>query len=149
MAWTAPAHFNHLRSNRWYLLSGVLVLAVAAYGIITGAWTLTLVTLLLGGVYFLVRREPTPLKEISLQVDGVEFEGMFTPWAQCKEFWLVATPLFTELRILRTSGLLREIRIQTGNIDPTLIRSTLSQFMAMRVDQREGLFDALIRICKL
>lgn len=149
LAWTAPSHHNYERSARWYITWGILVLIIAAYGILSGAWTLTLVALLLGGTYFLTRREATPLKEIRIENDGVEFEGNFTPWTQCKDFWLVTTPLFTELHIVRKGAIKSNIRIQTGSIDPTLIRSTVSQFLTMRPDQREHLFDALIRLCKL
>jgi hypothetical protein len=149
LAWSAPTHHNHDRSPRWYLIGGGVVLAVAAYAALTGAWTLTLVSLIIGGLYYLVRQEATPLKAIRLEQDGVQFERSFTPWRQCKEFWLIETPLFTELHILRSAGLRREIRIQTGDIDPIKIRAFLSQNLPMRVDQRERLFDALIRICKL
>ncbi len=149
LSWTAPSHHNFSRSARWYVVSGVLVIAVAAYGILTGAWSVTLVSLLLGGVYFLTRREPTPLKEIRIETDGVQFQDSFTPWGQCKDFWLVTTPLYTELHIVRTGATKADIRIQTADIDPLVIRSTVSQFLAMRPDQHEHLFDAFIRLCKL
>ena len=79
----------------------------------------------------------------------MQFDGTFTPWTQCGEFWLIQTPLYVELRILRRGALQGDIRIQTGNIDPLLIRSTVSQFLAMRADQKEHLFDAILRLCKL
>ncbi|MBI2635873.1 hypothetical protein HYW84_00935, partial [Candidatus Peregrinibacteria bacterium] len=134
LAWTAPSHFNHERSARWYLISGVLVISAAAYGVITGNWSVTLVSLLLGGVYFLTRHEAPPLKAIRIETDGVQFQDSFIPWAQCKDFWLIATPLYTELHIMRKGALKGEIRIQTGDISPLLIRSTLSQFLTMRAD---------------
>ncbi|NOS67014.1 MAG: hypothetical protein HOO67_01455 [Candidatus Peribacteraceae bacterium] len=149
LAWTAYSHHNHERSAHWYLFGGVFVLAIAVYGIVTGAWTLTLVSLLLGGVYFLTRREMTPLKEIRIFADGIDFNGSFTAWDQCKDFWIVTTPLFTELHVTRKGAIKSNILIQTADIDPTLIRSTLSQFLPMRPDQREHMFDAIIRLCKL
>lgn len=149
LSWTAPSHHNYERSPRWYVLGGILVLCTAAYGILTGAWSVTLVSLLLGGVYFLTRREATALKEIRIETDGVQFQDSFTPWAQCKDFWLVTTPLFAELHIVRKGTVKGDVRIQTGTIDPLVIRSTVSQFLPMRPDQREHLFDAIIRLCKL
>lgn len=131
------------------MISGGIVLAVAAFGILTGAWTLTLVALLLGGTYFLVRNESTPMRRIQIEVDGVQFDDTFTSWDQCRDFWLVQTPLFTELRVTRKSRVGGDIRIQTGEIDPTLIRTTVSQFIPLRADQREHLLDTIIRLCKL
>ena len=149
LEWTAPSHFNHERSHRWYLISAVLVIGIAAYALLTGAWSVAVVTLLLGGVYFLTRREPTALKYVAIERDGMQFEGTFLQWSQCKEFWLVQTPLFTTLTITRKTGFPRLFSVQTGNIDPTVIRSTLSQFLPMKADQRETLLDVIIRICKL
>jgi hypothetical protein len=149
MAWSAPSHHNHDRSKRWYVISGVLVLVIAAYGILSGNWSVTLVSLLLGGTYFLTRRETTALKTIRIETDGVQFEETFTPWSQCKDFWIITTPIYTELHIVRKGTLKSDIRIQTSDIDPIVIRSTLSQFLTMRPDQREHLFDVIIRLCKL
>lgn len=149
LSWNAPSHCNHERSARWYLVSGVFVVAIAAYGILSGTWSVTLVSLMLGGVYFITRHEPMPLKDIRIETDGVQFQNSFTPWVQCKDFWLISTPLYTELHIARKGTVKGDIRIQTGDIDPLLIRSTLSQFLTMRTDQHERLFDAIIRLCKL
>ena len=149
IAWSAPSHYNHERSNRWYAIGGTIVLIVAGYGILSGAWTVTLVSLLLGGVYYLVRREPMPVRTIQIEIDGVQFDDSFTPWSDCRDFWLVTTPLCTELRITRTLKLRGDIRIQTGQIDPTLIRTTVSQFIPLRADQQEHILDAIIRLCKL
>ena len=131
------------------MIAGGLVLVVAAYGILSGAWTLTLVSLLLGGTYFLVRNESTPLRRMQIEIDGVQFDDVFTPWDQCRDFWLVQTPLFTELRITRKSRSGGDIRIQTSDIDPTVIRTTVSQFLPLRADQKEHIFDVIIRLCKL
>ena len=149
MLWSAPSHHNHERSARWYLIGGCLILAIAIYGIIIGAWTVTIVSLLVGGTYFLTRREETPVKTIRIEREGVTFQDDFTPWGQCKEFWVVQTPLFNELHILRDARVRREIRLQTATIDVTLLRSILSQFLPMRTDQREHIVDVLIRLCKL
>lgn len=149
LAWNAASRIDHARSPQWYVIAGVLVLAAAIYGIVAGAWTVTLIALLLGTAYFLVRNQPMPLKTIEIGTDGVTLNGNFTPWSRCRDFWLIATPLGTELHIARTGALQSEIRLQTGGIDPLEIRSSLSQFLPFRPDQREHLLDALIRLTKL
>lgn len=126
-----------------------MILGISAYAILAGAWSVALVTILLGGVYYLVRREPTPLKYIRIEKDGFQFQDTFTPWKQCKDFWLVQTPLFTELHIRKLSGVLPEVIIQTGTIDTPALRAAISQNLAMKTDQQERALDAIIRICKL
>ncbi len=148
LEWTASTHPVHERSPRWYLIGSIVVLGTAVYAIVTGAWTVALVALLVGGIYFLLRREPPTFKHISLFSAGYTLDGQFTFWGDCKEFWLIHTPHFTELHIGKQRSRTQTI-IQTGSIDPTQIRSILSQFITMKSDQRERFLDAFIRFCKL
>lgn len=149
LEWMAPSHHHHERSPRWYMIASGVVLSIAAYGILTGAWTLALVILLIGGMYFVTRAHPAAAKYIRIERDGFQFQEIFTPWSDCKAFWIVRTPQYSELHITRVKGAPREVVIQTGSIDPTLIRSTVSQFLTLRGDQREHLVDLLFRLCKL
>lgn len=149
LEWTAPSHPVHERSPHWYLLGSVLVLASAAYGIMTGAWTIALASLLVGGVYFLIRKEPVTFKHIALLPAGYTLDGTFTFWGDCKEFWIIHTSAHTELHILKHHGPRQETIIQTGAIDPTQIRSILSQYIKQQSDRRERLLDACIRFLKL
>ncbi|MSR87442.1 hypothetical protein EXS70_04730 [Candidatus Peribacteria bacterium] len=149
LSWSAPSHYNYERSTRWYQVGGAAVAVASLYGILTGAWSVALVSVLVGGVYFLIRHEPMPVHEISIETDGLQFKGSFIPWSEFKDFWMVATPLYTELHITRKERLKGNIRIQTGDIDPTVIRAALSQYLTIREDQKEYPVDALLRICKL
>jgi hypothetical protein len=149
LEWTAPSHPVHERSPRWYLFGAVIVLASAAYGILTGAWTVALASILVGGVYFLLRKEPVTYKHIALLPAGYMLDGAFTFWGDCKEFWIIHTSAHTELHILKNRGPAKETIVQTAAIDPTQIRSILSQFIKMRPDQKERLLDAFIHFCKL
>ncbi len=139
----------HDRSFRWYVTGGIVVLLTVIYGIVSGTWTLSLAALLVGGMYYLLRNAQTPLRHMVIEQDGFTLEGTFTPWHDCDGFWLIHTPLYTELRIRRAKGFDREAVIQTGHIDPTEIRRTLSQFLPIRADRQEKLVDACIRFCKL
>ena len=149
LEWTAPIVAHHERSPRWYLIGSILIIALTIYGILTGAWTMSLLAILLGGLYFLVRHEPPVLQHIEIQEHGFVYGGAFTFWTDCKDFWLIQCPGYTELHIKRKKGLNAETIIQTSIIDPILIRSTLSQYLEIRPDQKERFLDALLRIFKL
>jgi len=121
----------------------------AVYGIFTGAWSFALVILLVGGLYFLTRHLPATIAEIIIMERGFSFRGKFTSWQDCKEFWLIQTPAYTELHIQRRQGVDRAVLIHTADIEIPQIRSILSQFLPERSDQRERLVDMIIRFCKL
>lgn len=138
----------HERSKRWYLIGGIVALAFAAYGILTGAWSLTLVVLLIAAMYYLLRKSPPIVKQITIAAAGVTFDGAFTPWSGFDGFWFIQTPLTIEVHLHRTSAK-QEIVIQIAEIPVIDIRAALSPFLTERADRTERLLDRIIRICKL
>lgn len=149
LEWSAPTHPIHERSARWYLVGSIVIVATAVYGILTGAWTLTLATLLVGGLYYLIRREPPTIGHIVIQPSGFTYNDAFTHWSDCQIFWLTRTPAYTELHIQKKRGLGAEVILQTAHIDPTVIRATLSHVLPCRSDHKEGWLELFIRLCKL
>lgn len=149
LSWNAQTHPDHKRSDRWYLIGGILVLLGAAYGILTHSWSLSIVILLCGAIYYLLKGHTPEAKTITLTRQGVLFEGAFTRWEDLKSFWLIATPHYTELHMTPRSRTQRMIRIQTGDIPTPDIRLVLSHFLQEESDKQENFIDTFIRICKL
>ncbi len=137
------------RSPRWYLIGGSIVLLTAVYGILTGAWTLSLVILLIAGMYTLLRNAPPPVGHISISPQGFTFNDAFTSWIDCESFWLLQGPGYIELHILKKRRWHAEVVIQIGPINPQSLRGLLGQLLTEHSDQRERLLDTIIRICKL
>jgi hypothetical protein len=148
-SWTAPLVPHHERSSRWYAIGGVVVLSAAAFGIVTGNWTFSLVSLLVGAVYFLLRDTPPLLGQITITEQGVQLQGSFTRWSDCDSFWLITTPTYTELHIAKKQGIQRELVIQTGNTNIETLRQTLIQVIPEHSNKNERLVDLIIRLCKL
>ena len=149
LSWSAPTAPMHDRSPKWYMYGALFVLACAVWGILTGNWTFTIVMLMTGGLYFLVRKAPVPISTITLTESGFIFDTEFTQWTDCESFWMVQTPAYAELRIRKKRGVLRNVVIQTGALPPQLIRDVLAKFLPESTDQGERLVDKIIRICKL
>jgi hypothetical protein len=149
LAWRAPIHPEHERGVKWYIYGSIFVLACAIYGIFSGAWTFSVAIVVAAGLYYLVRKAPAVVKSIQLTEQGVTYDGEFTQWNDVSSFWVVATPAYNELHIMRKKGLNREIVIQLSDIGITPIRATLSQVIQEQSDRGERFLDLLIRICKL
>src|SRR3989344_6428363 len=149
LAWAAPALPVHERSKGWYIKGGVIALLLIAWGIISGSWTFSVVIVLCAGLYFLIRSHTPEAKPFIIAYQGVSFDGIFTQWDNLKNFRLLQTPTYTELTITQKARRSPTIHIQTGMVDPQLIRMALSQFLPEDSDHEEGLLDIIIRICKL
>jgi hypothetical protein len=148
LQWEGLIHPEHKRGKAWYAIGGVLIIVLAAYGLITGSWPFTMVMLLIGGIYFLQRDAKGVTKHISIEIDGVRFNDTFTSWVDSEGYWFLSAPDYHELHIMRgpKNG---DIIIQTADISPDDIRGVLSPFIPERSDQQESLLDIIIRICKL
>ncbi len=149
LEWSAPRAYAHERGKRWYTIGGTVILVVSAYGILTGAWSLAVVTVLVGGLYFLNRKEPPVLHTLRIEQTGVQYDGDFIHWGDFEGAWFVKTSAGPEIHLQRKIGTPREIILLTPHIDTNVLRSTLSRFLSVGSDRQEHLFDVLIRLCKL
>ncbi len=149
LRWEAPRHPVYERGIVWYAIGGTVVLAAAAYGILSGAWTLALVALLCGALYFLVRDHQLPNSTCVLTELGMELDGVFMPWSSLKGFWFLQTPSYTEIRFTPKTARASILNIQIGQQSPNEIRSFLSGVTTELTDQREGVLDTFSRFAKL
>ncbi|HVW66784.1 MAG TPA: hypothetical protein VHA78_03565 [Candidatus Peribacteraceae bacterium] len=149
MSWQAPSrpHVDH--SRRWYTVSGTLLVIGAVYGILTGSWSLTIVLVLSGMMYFLLRNHVPPLKSISITDKGVLFEQRFVSWTDLAGFWILETPGYCELHIVPKKPRQPEMVILTGAMNLEQLRVTIAPHIPELLDKRESFLDALIRITKL
>lgn len=148
LSWKAPVHPTVIRTKRWYVIAVVIVCTVALYGIVSGAWSLAIVSILAGGMYILVRDHKPPLRTIDLHQSGILFGGTFRRWDEFAGYWLLPTPTYTELHLTPLTGG-RDIVIQTGEQNIAQLRMILGQRIPELTQKRESLIDTIIRFCKL
>ena len=149
LRWEAPKNPTHVRGTRWYVSAGVFVVSCAAYGILTGQWSFSVVMILLAGMYVLTQHTAETKVSIAITQDGVICRNEFTSWKDCTDFWMLQGHDYVELHIAKRKRWSGDIVVLTGDNNPQLIRSTLGQFLPERSGQTERLLDTIIRICKL
>jgi hypothetical protein len=149
LEWQAPVRVDHERSQKWYLVTGLICATFIGYGIFTKAWTLSITFATLGGLYYLTRNERHAPHSIRILDIGIEFDGLLRPWAEWKHFWILRGEGYHELHVTPQKNFRQEILIQTGEVDPYLIRDTIGLYLPQITHQKERLLDAIIRFCKL
>lgn len=149
LQWSAPVRTNPVRSEKWYLTGGLLCATLVTYGILTAAWSLSLVFAFVPALYFLSRNQDHKDHSIQLLEDGIEFDGVFRPYSDFREFWILQGPGYYELHIAPVKQWKPEIVIQTGVEDPFHVRDVLGAFLPQIAHQKERILDAFIRFCKL
>lgn len=149
LEWQAQSHPDHERGDRWYMVGGAICGLMVVYGIFSNAWSMSLVFGFIPALYYLVRNAAHMQHTIRILDLGVEFDGKLYAWGELKEFWIFAGPGYHELHIAKMKKPHAEIVIQTGSIDPYVLRDLLGQFIPQIADRRERLLDAIIRFCKI
>ena len=145
----APAKVEHERSERWYVVASCFTATMIVYGLLSGAWTMSLSFAMLAGLMFLIRNEKPRVHDISISDIGIEFDQKLLPWSEWKHFWILRGPDYHELHIEAKKHLTSDLVIQTGDIDPYQLRDVLSTFIPQIDEQKEKILDAIIRFCKL
>lgn len=149
LEWQAPSRPDHVRSHRWYVYGGVFCAFMIVYGLLTEAWSLSLVFAFLPALYYLLRNESHKIHTLRIREEGIEYDDKLIVWADFKEFWILSGKDFSELHIARTQKSRADLVIQTGKVDPYLVRDTLIEFLPMAANKKENLLDAFIRFCKI
>ena len=147
--WQSPDTITRKRGAQWYLAGGILVLMFAAYGLIQGSWTTTVLALLIGGIYFLMRNAKPRIQNVRVTGMGISIENGFYPWNTLQDFWILIGPEHQELHLVRQGTLGREVVIYLQSIDPSLVRETLLKFLPERSGMEERILDTIARILKL
>jgi len=147
--WKAPIHPTYERTHRWYMTAGILVIVAAAYGILTGAWTFSVVAVLSGAMYFLIRDHQHPAETIVLTEFGVALKNSFMRWEDLRGFWILYTADYTQLRFTPKDEHKPELKIQIGDQNVLELKDVLSNFLPELPEMQEGIVDFIIRFCKL
>ncbi len=149
LEWQAPIKVRHERTEKWYVVTAVCCALMIVYGILSGAWTMSLVFGMLAGLFYLTHKQNPHLHTISILDTGVFFGGRLYIWSECKQFWILRAETYHELHIEMKRSLVPDIVIQTGTMDPYVVRDTLAEFITPIEHRKEKILDAIIRFCKL
>lgn len=149
LSWKSTSIPVHERGMRWYAIAITVLLAGVAYGLFTGAWSLSVVLLLCGVMYYLIHNHTPSTKEISIGANGVTFEGTTWEWNDLKGFWIIHTPINEVLHIMPHSHRKRDLIIQLSGVQAFEVKQALSPNLQEMKEKKESMVDIIIRLCKL
>lgn len=149
LEWQASSRPDHDHSEKWYIAAGTFCVLMIAYGILSSAWSLSLIFGFIPALYYMLRNQGHKQHQIAITETGIDFDGVRYGWGEFKEFWILQGPDYFELHIAPQKQIKSDIVIMTGNIDPFIVRDTLGIFLPQVAHRKERLLDAIIRFCKL
>lgn len=149
LTWTAPAIADRKRGPTWYLVAGILCAGAVAYGVISGAWSLSVTAGMLAGLTLITKDLRPHSRKVAIDPRGIAIDEAFLPWNELHEFWILMGSGRSELHISRATHWKPDLVLHLGEVDPYSVRDTLGQFLPQNPRAKEKLLDTIIRFCKL
>lgn len=148
--WKAPEYAHHEKSVLWFIIAGLIALALVIYGLYSSSWTFSLAIVVFAGTYYLIVREKPPVVEVTISKIGMKVGPHIFPYSHIRGFWIVYKPPFVQKLYLKmTSKLHPHIVVLLENADPTEVQRALASFIDELKGLDEPFSDVLTRLFKL
>lgn len=150
LAWRAPSRPKHERSTRWYVVAGILTVALIAYALATGSWTFAVVIMLAAAVYFLVRNVEDHRYQVVISPSALFIDGTPYTWETWDAFWILrGENNHYELHVRPKKKNRKDFVVLITDQKPEEVQGAMRGFLREDVTQKEKMFDMILRICKL
>ena len=122
--WQVPGRKNH--SPRWYIMAGIFALSLAIWGIFTQIYALSVVVVILCGVYIMLENNAPDVVEAIVNENGIGIGEVFYDYGQIEDFTLVFNGQEAEsIRLKLKKSNLRTMDIPLMDIPVADIRAFL------------------------
>lgn len=150
ITWNAPSHTRTSRSPAWYIVFGIISVALIFFGVYNHS-ILMIVTfsVVILSVMLLSAQEP---KNVVFKAtkSGIVSGSIVYPYKTIKTFWIIYNPPVVKTLNFETSAYLNNhISMELGQQDPTELKLYLSQYIPEDLDREESLTDTLARNLKI
>jgi len=150
--WTVSEIEKYEKNKGWYLLAGIITIAILIYSFITANFLFAVIIIIAAIVVILNEgREPEKIK-FTITDEGVKVGKKFTDYDELKNFSIIYRPrrdikrLYFEFK----NGLRPRISIYLDNINPLKIREILLKYLPEDLErENEPLSESLSRFFKI
>lgn len=150
-AWAIPEYVKHERGWRWYLVAGVIGVALILWGIFTANFLFAIIIVMAGLIMFLSSQRDPDLVPFALTAGGIVIGDHFHPYHEFRNFSVLYEPPHLKCLYLVSGRRTRPtIRIPLEETDPNAVRTALLQFIPEDMERvEESLTELIARVYKL
>lgn len=150
VTWNALSHTQAARPAAWYLIFGIISLALIFFGIYNHSilMVITFCVIILSVLLFTNQRPSTLVYKATKT--GIISGNTIYPYKTVKTFWIIYNPPVVKTLNFETSAYLNNlISLELGNQDPMELKLFLSQYIPEDLDREEPFTDSLARNLKI
>ena len=89
LSWQSLDSYDHERNQKWYITGGLFLLGFLTFGILEQSFSTVCVGVLIGGLYFLLRKHRAVTVDIVIDGLGIRRGETLHPWNTLQDFWIV------------------------------------------------------------
>jgi hypothetical protein len=141
--WQVPGRKNH--SSKWYIMAGIFALSLAVWGIFTQIYALSVVVVILCGVYIMLENNAPDVVDAIANENGIGIGEVFYDYGQIEDFTIVFNGQIAEsLRLKLKKSNLRTMDIPLMDVPVADIRAFLLGYLPEGEGIGLGLVDKMI-----
>jgi len=139
LEWIAPEFIKYKREKNWFILPGLVALALTVIAIILKNFLFTVGIIIAAFIVYLYAvKEPRKIK-FSISGKGIQIDNQIFPFENLKSFWIFYNPPeIKELSIRSKKMLTPYIKIPLGDQNPAEVRKILLRFIPERKHQESA-----------
>jgi hypothetical protein len=136
--WEFSEHEKHQRSKVWYLIFGIIIVALFTYAYFDANPLLALIVIL-GMVTFIVSEFRGPdIHNCVITEDGLILGAVFYGYDEIKNFYIIFQPPKVKMLYIEPKGIWRQrVGIPLESQDPVAIRELLLEFLPEDMDKED------------
>lgn len=144
LSWQTYLYPRYQKSKAWYVFTLLLVVALAAYGILTNSWTFSVVVIIAAAVYYASDSQENPLIEVIVSDMGVKVGNRVYPYTEIGTFWIDHNPPYVnDVHLVMKNQYKQDITIQIHNVNPSQIRLVLSKYLPEWKEREKNLGESI------
>lgn len=152
ITWEVPEYEKHSRSKQWYIIFGIIALAMLGYAIFSANFLFAIILIIAGFVLIINDARTPQLVSISLTTEGLAVGRKFFDYDEFKNFAIVYKPsagvkqLYLEFKSLTK----HRISVPLTDVNPLFLRDNLLKYLSEddeRTDQSAS--EAIAKVLKL
>lgn len=146
LSWSSHLNQEYERGGKWYLLGGIGILLLAAYGILTNQWTFSVALIVFAGVYYFVSHQETPTIDVKVSDIGIKVGKRVYPYTELKTFWIEYNPpYFQNLHLIPDNQYKPEITVQIHQVNISDLRRILSRYLPEWKERKKTVSETIIQ----
>lgn len=149
LAWEAKEFAEYDRNKRWYVLVGLVGVALVAGTLLFKQWLAAVVFAL--ATYVVLRHAGDAPRTVTYAISrlGVFVGEKFHPYSELRTYWLVYNPPAKSLTFQSASRFKPLIKMHLADVDPDAVRNALKPYLPELPKQGEDFIDKFARFIRL